>query len=134
METTSVGTPVRHAKLASINVRDVEAAIEFWRDRVGFELRRDVPYGDGQRWIELMPPGAVTGITLTQPGNHFWQEPGGYGNLIFATEDIDAAYEQLSARGVEFAGPVMRSGDGAPPMAFFVDQDGTQFLLAERDD
>ena len=127
-------TPVRHAKLVSVNVRDADEAIAFWRDRLGFELRVDVAYGEGQRWIELMPPGAVTGITLTQPGNAFWQEPGGYGQLVFATEDVEAAHAELSGRGVQFAGPVLRPGDGAPPMAFFVDQDGTQFLLAERDD
>jgi len=134
VERTGVATPVRHAKLASVNVRDVDAAIEFWRDRLGFELRADAPYGEGERWVELMPPGAVTGVTLTQPGNHFWQEPGGYGNLIFATEDIDSAYEELASRGVEFSGPVMRPEGGPPPMAFFADQDGTQFLLVERDD
>lgn len=131
MDTSS---PVRHAKLVSVNVRDADRAIAFWRDRMGFELRADTPYGDGQRWIELMPPGAVTGLTLTTPDNQLWREPGGYGNLILATEDIDAAHAELTARGVEFAGPVMRMEGGPPPMAFFADQDGTQFLLVERDD
>lgn len=129
-----MSSPVRHAKLASVNVRDLDGAIAFWRDRMGFELRRDVPYGEGERWVELMPPGAVTGLTLTQPGNDFWREPGGYGNLIFATDDLDAAYEELTSRGVVFAGPVMRMEGGPPPMAFFSDPDGTQFLLVERDD
>ncbi len=66
------------------------------------------------RWRSLS---AQTG--RRSPGQHFWQEPGGYGNLIFATEDIDSAYQELSSRGVEFAGST--------------DQDGTQFLLFERD-
>lgn len=128
----SPGSPVKCVGIATINVHDADAAIGFWRDRMGFELRSDQPYGEGARWIELGPRGAETALTLTTPENRFWREPGGYANVIFATDDIDAAHEELSGRGVKFEGPVMRMEGGPPPMAFFSDQDGNRFLLAER--
>jgi hypothetical protein len=40
-----------------IDLEDQERALEFWTSTVGFELARDAPYGEGQRWIEVATPG-----------------------------------------------------------------------------
>ena len=126
--------PISRVRLVSVNVRDPDAAIAFWHDKVGFELRSDQPYAEADRWIEVFAPGAQTGLTLVGPANPSWQEPEDWSPALLACEDIDGAVAELSARGVEFTGPVMRPEGGPPPMVFFLDQDGRRFLLVERDD
>jgi catechol 2,3-dioxygenase-like lactoylglutathione lyase family enzyme len=132
MSTTT--SPISRARLVAISVRDPDAAIAFWRDKLGFDVQSDAPYGEGDRWIEVAPPGRETGLTLVGPANPNWAEPEDWGPVLFACEDIDASVAELEARGVELTGPVMRPEGGAPPMAFFLDQDGRRFLLTERTD
>jgi catechol 2,3-dioxygenase-like lactoylglutathione lyase family enzyme len=121
-------------RLVSVNVRDLDAAISFWRDTVGFALKTDVPYGEGDRWIEVAPPGAQTAFTLVGPANQTWSEPENWSPALLGCEDIDAAVAELEARGVKFTGPVMRGENGVPPMSFFLDPDGRRFLLTELTD
>jgi catechol 2,3-dioxygenase-like lactoylglutathione lyase family enzyme len=131
---TTLTCPISRARLVAVNVRDPDAAIAFWRDKIGFTVQSDAAYGDGDRWIEVIPPGAETGLTLVGPANQNWSEPEDWSPALFACDDIDRAVTELSARGVEFTGPVMRMEGGAPPMAFFLDQDRRRFLLTERTD
>ena len=113
--------PISRARLVAVNVRNPADAIAFWRDKIGFTVQSDAAYGDGDRWIEVIPPGAETGLTLVGPANQNWSEPENWSPALFACEDIDRAVSELSARGVEFTGPVMRMEGGAPPIAFFHD-------------
>ena len=57
---TPVGT-------VGVPVTDHDRALEFYVDKLGFEKRLDVPFGDGERWIEVAPPGAATTIALVSP-------------------------------------------------------------------
>jgi hypothetical protein len=50
-----------------IPVGDQERALEFYLDKLGFEKRADFPYGEGRRWIEVAPPGAINTISLVPP-------------------------------------------------------------------
>jgi catechol 2,3-dioxygenase-like lactoylglutathione lyase family enzyme len=50
-----------------IPVSDQDQALEFYMGKLGFEKRLDAPYGEGERWIEVAPPGAATTIALV-PG------------------------------------------------------------------
>ena len=54
---TRVGTVV-------VPVSDQDRALEFYVGKLGFETRIDGPFGEGQRWIEVAPPGATTTIAL----------------------------------------------------------------------
>jgi catechol 2,3-dioxygenase-like lactoylglutathione lyase family enzyme len=131
---TTATSPIGRARLVSVNVRDPDAAIAFWRDKLGFSVHTDTPYGEGDRWVEVVPPGAETGLTLIGPANPAWSEPEDWSPVLFACADVDAAVAELQARGIELTGPVMRPEGGAPPMVFFLDQDGRRFLLTERTD
>lgn len=113
-----------------VPVRDQDAALAYYRDTLGFELRGDVPFGDGDRWIEVAPPGAQTAVALTAPMEGS-PPPGGDAAFSYDTEDLDATIAALSARGVEFE-EVMRMPDPVPPMAFFRDLDGNRMLLVQR--
>ena len=92
---------------------DPEAALAFYRDTLGFELRMDVGYG-GMRWltvgpkgqpgtsIVLYPPGADPGITdderrtITE-----MMAKGTYAIILLATGDLDGAFDRLQASGAE---------------------------------
>lgn len=113
-----------------VPVGDQDAALRFYSDVLGFETRTDMPFGDGDRWIEVAPPGAATTIALVLPREG--EETGINTNIGLTTEDVDADHAELRARGVEADDEVMRMGDPVPPMFFFNDPDGNRFLVVER--
>ena len=92
---------------------DPDAALAFYRDILGFEVRNDVGYG-GMRWITvgpaaqpdtsivLHPPAGDPGITDDERRTvREMMAKGTYATIILATEDLDATFERLQARGAE---------------------------------
>lgn len=112
-----------------VPVSDQDRALEFYGGVLGFELRADVPFGDGNRWIELVPPGGGTTIALSPPHVSPVGVPTG---ISFTTRDVDALHAEMRARGVDVDPEVSRLGDPAPPMFFFRDGDGNVLHVAER--
>ncbi|MFL5918872.1 MAG: VOC family protein [Gaiellaceae bacterium] len=122
-------TRIKEVGTVIVPVSDQDRAIEFYTDMLGFELRGDSPYGDGDRWVEVAPPGAATTIALVPPRQG--QSVGVPTNMGLSTEDVDADHESLKARGAD-VDDVMRMGDPVPPMFFLRDQDGNQIFVVER--
>jgi len=124
---------IKKISLSGIWVSDQDKSLEFFVDKLGFDVQRDTTMGD-YRWIEVIPPGAETGITLAKP--YPGQENvtiGGFTNIIFSTDNLDATYEELKSNGVNFTQePAMQ--DYGIKQAMFTDPDGNVFLLVERDD
>ena len=92
---------------------DAEAAIAFYRDVLGFEVRNDVGYQD-MRWITvgpagqpevnivLSPPAVDPGITEDERRTIIeMMAKGTYGMLMLATEDLDAAFARIQASDAE---------------------------------
>jgi uncharacterized glyoxalase superfamily protein PhnB len=92
---------------------DPEAALAFYRDILGFEVRLDVGF-EGMRWITVGPPGQPdTSIVLTPPAVVpgitdderrtilEMMAKGTYGSLQLATGDLDSTFEQVQASGAE---------------------------------
>ena len=92
---------------------DPEASLAFYRDTLGFEVRKDVAYG-GMRWITVGPPGQPgTSIVLTPAGVTpgltdderrtiaEMMAKGTYAMIILATKDLDGAFERIQATGAE---------------------------------
>lgn len=52
-------------RFVSIPVTDQDQSLAFYRDKLDFEVVTDQPFGSGQRWIELRPPGSETLVVLT---------------------------------------------------------------------
>ena len=90
-----------------------EAAIAFYRDVLGFEIRLDVGYQD-MRWITvgpagqpevnvvLFPPGADPGVTEDEKQTIVeMMAKGTYGSLLLATPDLDATFDELQAKGAD---------------------------------
>lgn len=93
-----------------ITVHDPDAALTFYRDGLGLEVRLDVS-NDGFRWITLSPPGQDVDIVLSQP--HGGRSPaegdallalvtqGALQAAIFSSDDLDATFGRLVAGGAE---------------------------------
>ncbi|MQY05324.1 VOC family protein [Actinomadura macrotermitis] len=117
------GTPgITQVATVGIGVTDQQKALDFYVGELGFEVRRDVPFGEG-RWIEVAPPGAATTIALVPAG-----VPGG---IRLATRDAGADHARLRERGVDVDAEVLRLGAGVPPMFGVRDPDGNALILIE---
>jgi uncharacterized glyoxalase superfamily protein PhnB len=92
---------------------DPEAALVFYRDKLGFEVRKDVGY-NGLRWltvgpadqpgvaIVLTPPGVDPGITEDERRTiNEMMAKGTYGGLLLATKDVDATFEKLQDTDID---------------------------------
>ncbi len=114
-----------------VPVSDQDRAIEFFVQKLGFEKRSDTPFGNGDRWVEVAPAGAATTIAIVPPREG---EPVGIQTRIgWSTDDADASHASLREQGVDVDEEVMRMGDPVPPMYFFRDPDGNQFMVVQRD-
>jgi len=92
---------IKGIKFASIPVRDQDRALEFYTTKLGFRIVTDAPFDGKQRWIELGVPRADTRLVLfTAPGQE--QMIGGFMNVTFMADDVEATAKELKARGVEF--------------------------------
>jgi catechol 2,3-dioxygenase-like lactoylglutathione lyase family enzyme len=130
MTETTTSTHITQVGTVIVPVSDQDRALEFYLDKLGFEKRTDMPFGKGDRWVEVAPPGAASTIALIPPREG---EPTGIDTHVgFTTEDVDADHANLLARGVEADAEVMRMGDPVPPMFFFRDPDGNRFLNVQR--
>jgi catechol 2,3-dioxygenase-like lactoylglutathione lyase family enzyme len=118
-----------------VPVSDTDRALRFYTETLGFEVRQDFTYETGERWLEVVPPGAGTALNLAQ-GEHVGIET----RVILVTRDLDGDRAELEAAGVETS-PNLTPGEvanwggaplaGRPPMFFFKDPDGNEFLLVE---
>ncbi|WP_460715961.1 VOC family protein [Nocardioides dilutus] len=92
---------------------DPEAALAFYRDVLGFELRNDVGF-QGMRWltvgppgqpevnIVLHPPGADPGITEEERRTIAeMMAKGTYASIMLSTPDLDGTFEQLQGQDVD---------------------------------
>jgi catechol 2,3-dioxygenase-like lactoylglutathione lyase family enzyme len=130
MAETKARTNITEVGTVIVPVSDQDRALEFYTDKLGFETRTDVAYGDGNRWVEVAPPGAATTVALIPPreGDSVGVET----RIGFTTADVDADHADLKARGVDVDDEVMRMGDPVPPMFFLRDQDGNSALVVQR--
>jgi catechol 2,3-dioxygenase-like lactoylglutathione lyase family enzyme len=126
---TASSTRITSVGRVMVPVADQDRAIEFYTGKLHFELRADIPYGDGERWVEVGPPGAETSIALVTPRDAF--QPGTVNNIALATRDIDAVHAELSEAGADVDAEVSRMGGPVPPMLWFRDQDGNPLLVVE---
>jgi catechol 2,3-dioxygenase-like lactoylglutathione lyase family enzyme len=115
-------TQITRVQTVGIPVADQEQALGFYVGKLGFEKRRDMPFGSG-RWIEVAPPGAATTIALVPAGTGI---PTG---IRLTTRDADADHAELQASGVDADPEVMRLGGPVPPMFSIRDPDGNSIIL-----
>lgn len=126
---TTTATVSRIANVI-IPVRDQDAMLAFYTEKLGLGQRADVPFGNGDRWIEVAPAQAETVIALCPPGPG--NEAGGrQTGITLQTDDIEAYRSRLAADGVDVDDEVSRMGDPVPPLCWFRDPEGNRLLLVE---
>jgi catechol 2,3-dioxygenase-like lactoylglutathione lyase family enzyme len=112
-----------------IPVSDQDRALAFYTGTLGFETRADIPFGDGNRWIEVAPADGATALALVQPREG--EATGVETRIALDSANIDATHAELRERGVDVDPEVMRMGGPVPPMFWFRDPDGNRLLIVE---
>lgn len=108
---------------------DADAALSFYRDLLGFEVRLDVGYED-MRWITVGPTGESTSIVLHPPAvdpgiNDDERETilnliakGVYGAVTLSTDDLEGLFQRLETAGVDIIQEPMDQDYGVRDCAF----------------
>jgi catechol 2,3-dioxygenase-like lactoylglutathione lyase family enzyme len=123
---------------------DPDAALAFYRDTLGFEVRNDVGY-NGMRWITVGPaddesataivlhPPAVTPGTTEDERRTIAQmmAKGTFGMLTLATKDLDSTFERLQASDAEVVQEPTEQPYGVRDCAFR-DPAGNLLRIEER--
>ena len=112
-------------RFVSIPVTDQSRAKAFYVDALGWTCDSDEESAPGRRFVDVTPTGGAPTIALVLGTDRM--PAGTVQGLVLAVDDIDAAYAELSIRGVEFAGPVADTPYGR--FASFSDPDGNGWVL-----
>ncbi|OHX13559.1 VOC family protein [Chromobacterium sphagni] len=122
--------------LVSLVVRDYDEAIDFYVNKLGFELSDDSAQPEqNKRWVVVTPPGSQAGLLLAQASNErqaafIGNQAGGRVWLFLDTDDFWRDYERYRAAGVEFVRPPLEQDYGT--VAVFRDLYGNQWDLIQR--
>jgi catechol 2,3-dioxygenase-like lactoylglutathione lyase family enzyme len=112
-----------------VPVADQDEAIAFYTSKLGFSVVADVPFGDGERWVEVAPPGGGTAIALTPPQGDY--QPGRMTGIALQSPDPRADHAELKENGVDVDEELM-GGDGTVPLLFFFrDHDANHLMIVE---
>ena len=142
----TVSTPTFSVEVITLPVSDVERALRFYVDQVGFALDVDYSPNETFRVVQLTPPGSSCSIQI---GNGVTDAPvGSVRNVYLVVADLDAARIRLLERGVEVSEirhktPIEAWDGGFAPgldtarrdyasFANFSDPDGNSWVLQER--
>jgi len=98
-------------KLASVPIDDYDKALKFYTEVLGFVKKRDIPLGEGARWITVVSPEDPDGTELLLEPNAEYPamkalrealNKDGIPFTAFLVSDIQKEYERLKKLGVEF--------------------------------
>ncbi len=120
---------IRGITFAGIPVRNQDAALKFYTEKLGFKIVTDQPFSDTQRWIEVMIPGADTGLALYTPDGHE-KRIGEFQSIAFWCDDVFATAKTLQSKGVQFTAEPKSEPWGAT--GIFKDPDGNTFALSSK--
>ncbi len=128
---------------ATIYVTDQNKALDFYKNKLGFEVRTDFTMDGGFRWLTVSPKsqpdfeiilyGVGSGGMMDQVAvNHLRAvlEKGTLGAGVLEADDCRKTYEELKAKGVEFISPPQERPYGIE--AIFKDGCGNWFSLTQH--
>lgn len=118
---------ITHVGRVMVPVADQDAAIAFYTDRLGFDLVADVPFADGERWVEVAPAGGGAALALVPADNRF--PAGRMTGVALGSLDPRADHAELAGRGVDVDVDMMGGTGGVPLMFVFRDGDGNHLMV-----
>ncbi len=98
--------------LTSVSIGDYDQALAFYTGVLGFQKKRDIPLGDGARWLTVVSPNEPEGTELLLEPNADYPEMkalkqalvrDGIPFTAFQVDDIQQEYTRLKDLGVQFA-------------------------------
>ena len=119
-------------------VENYDDAIEFYTQKLNFELVENTDLGGGKRWVQISPPNAEgTNILLAKASNEQQQQSignqaGGRVFLFLQTNDFSRDYEHMKSQGVEFTEQPRVEEYGT--VVVFKDLYGTKWDLLQLND
>jgi lactoylglutathione lyase len=121
-------------------VSDQQKAIEFYTQKLGFELKSDILFGgsgDGIRWVEVAPKASQSTISLMVPNPMMMSDGveieaakksiGAETGIWFYSNNIQSTYEELKSKGVNITAPEKQEWGGI--MSKLKDQDGNSYSI-----
>jgi lactoylglutathione lyase len=127
---TQAPTTVSNIGVAMFTVADQEAALAFYTEKLGYEVRGDTRFGEHgeMRWLEVAPPGSRARLALNPP---MGAEPGGSA-IGVETADVLGEHARLSEVGGIDLDPEPMRTPGAPLMFMLRDPDGNTVVVVEE--
>ena len=98
-------------KLTSVSIDDYDKALKFYTEVMGFQKKRDMPLGEGARWITVVSPQEPDGVELLLEPNADYPAmkalklalvEDGMPFTAFEVDDVHQEYERMKNLGVEF--------------------------------
>ena len=126
---TTSPTTVSNIGVAMFAVADQDAALAFYTEKLGFEVRGDSRFGENGewRWLEVAPPGSRARLALNPP---MGGTPGG-STIGVETADVLGEHRRLSEIGGIDLDPEPMRTPGAPLMFMLRDPDGNHVVVVE---
>ncbi|GAB2698642.1 VOC family protein [Thalassiella azotivora] len=109
----------------SVPVADQDAALRFYTEVLGCELRADVEVWPGARYIEVVPRGSTVALVLLPPDGEIPVA------IRLGTPDAQRAHDTIRASGTTLHNEALVRLDGVPPMFSFADPDGNGLVYLE---
>ena len=118
-----------------IMVSDQARAVKFYAEKVGFDIRLNVPFFGG-KWIEVAPKDSESTLSIMEPNPQLMppeelevarKNIGRNTGVWFYTSDIQSTYEDLKSTGVDITKPEKQEWGGI--MSLVKDLDGNIFTL-----
>ena len=128
-EDTPTKSTLTNIGVAMFTVADQDAALAFYTQKLGFEVRSDTRFGENgeMRWLEVAPPGSTARLALNPP---MGGAPGG-GGIGVETKDVLGEHRRLSAIGGIDVDPEPMQTPGAPLLFMMRDPDGNSIAIVE---
>jgi catechol 2,3-dioxygenase-like lactoylglutathione lyase family enzyme len=124
---TAYGAPMDYKlELVAVPVSDPDRAKAFYTEQLGFNADHDHRVSDQLRFIQLTPPGSACSITFGVGISN--SPPGSLQGLQLVVDDIEAAHQELSGRGVEVSD--IQDFDWGR-FVFFKDPDGNGWAIQQ---
>lgn len=109
----------------SVPVADQDAALHFYTEVLGCELRFDAEIWPGARMVVVVPPGSDVDLVLLPPDSPIPVA------VRLGTSDAQEAYDRVSQTGVTLHNDQVLHLEGAPPMFAFTDPDGNELVYLQ---
>jgi lactoylglutathione lyase len=118
-----------------IMVSDQAQAVKFYTEKIGFDIRLNVPLYGG-KWIEVAPKDSESTLSIMEPNSQMMSPEelelakktiGRNTGVWFFSSDIQSTYEELKSKGVDITKPEKQEWGGI--LSLVKDLDGNVFTL-----